>query len=281
MAKVNEEARKKYFEHVAPYTRKITELNNKEKRILGLIRGQGTGESYKRLSVTADILSEVAYYLVMNTLSVSLLGVKNENALNDARKACYRAIIQLEKVFTDFVDVPYSDYEPYLNDTISFPEVQRYALIRKCGLSITMVKDGFGENSRWKWSIVELEARLAAVAKNILNLKTLLQGMDPRTEGYRERIAYFNLVRRLLQTSADAYRLKYEVSTKRMDDFRVAISYLGALQRLSLMLGRQAEAVALKRKMDVWKEKMEMDNKNDEKTSRIQRLEGKSSDGES
>ena len=268
MAKVNEEARKKYFERIAPYNKTINELSDKESRIEAMLKVDAGGEPYKRLALAADNLRVVSRCLVINTLSVSLLGVKNENALNDARKTCYKAVIQLEKVFTNFVDVPFGEYEAALQACESFPEMQRFELVRKTGLSIALVKDGLGENSRWKWSIVELEARLAAVAKNSLNLKTLVQGMDPRAEGYRERIEFFNLTRKILQGAADSYRLRYEVSTGRMDDFRTAISYLGALQRLSLLLGRANEAAALKRKIGIWKEKMESDQKNSEKTAR-------------
>jgi hypothetical protein len=274
VAKVNEEARKKYFEHIAPYKKIINELDDKESRIEAILKGNDAGEPYKRLSLAEDHLTMVSYYLVMNSLSVSLLGVKNENALNDGRKTCYRTIIQLEKVFTNLVDVPFGDYEDALKATASFPETQRYDLIRKAGLSVALVRDAFGENSRWKWSFVELDARLATVAKNCLNLKTLVQGMDPRAEHYRERIEFFNLARRMLQSSADDYRLKYEVSTKRMDDFRVAISYLGALQRLSLLLGRQQEAANLKKKIDIWKERMETDHKNSEKASLQKKMSG-------
>jgi hypothetical protein len=272
VAKVNEEARKKYFEHIAPYKKHISELADKEVRIEAILKGNDAGEPYKRLSLAEDNLISISYYLVMNSLSIPLLGVKNENALNDARKTCYKTIIQLEKVFTALVDAPFGEYEEALMATASYPEMKRFDLIRKTGFAISMVRDSFGENSRWKWSMVELEARLAAVAKNCLNIKTLVQGMDPRAEGYRERIEYFNLVRKILQSSADNYRMKYEVSTGRMDDFRIAISYLGALQRLSLLLGRQNEAMGLKRKIDIWREKMESDHKKTERDSRMRRL---------
>ncbi|MCG8453704.1 MAG: hypothetical protein MI717_11035 [Spirochaetales bacterium] len=272
MAKVNEEARKKYFERIAPFKKAVETLNDKEKRINAILRSEDAGGPYKRLALAEDNLASVAYSLAMNSLSLSLLGVKNENALNDARKVCYKAVIQLETVFTNLLDVPFSEYEASLRASASYPETQRYTLIRKTGFSIASVRDAFGDNSRWKWSILELEARLATVAKNALDLKHLVQGMDPRSEGYRERIEFFNLTRRALQSSADGYRLKYEVSTGRMDDFRVAIGYLGALQRLSLLLGRQNEAVALKRKIGIWKEKMESDHKNSEKASRDKRL---------
>ena len=268
MAKVNEEARKKYFERIAPYNKTIHELSDKERRIESMLKVDPGGEPYKRLALVGDNLRVVSRCLVINTLSVFLLGVKNENALNDARKTCYKAVIQLEKVFTNFVDVPFSEYQNALKACESFPEMQRFELVRKTGLFIALLKDGLGENSHWKWSIVELEARLAAVAKNSLNLKTLVQGMDPRAEGYRERIEFFNLTRKILQAAADSYRLRYEVSTGRMDDFRTAISYLGALLRLSLLLGRANEASALRRKIGIWKEKMENDQRESKETAR-------------
>lgn len=267
MAKVNEEARKKYFERIALYKKTINELKDKESRIEAMLKVDSAGEPYKRLALARDNLCTVSRFLVINSLSVSLLGVKNENALNDARKTCYKAVIQLEKVFTNLVDAPFSEYEEALKACESFPEMERFELVRKTGLSIALVKEGLGDNSRWKWSIVELEGRLAAVAKNSLNLKTLVQGMDPRSEGYRERIEFFNLTRKILQGAADSYRMRYEVSTGRIDDFRTAISYLGALQRLSLLLGRANEAAALKRKIDIWKGKMESDQKNSDKSS--------------
>ncbi len=274
MAKVNEEARKKYFERIAPYKKSINELKDKERRIEVILKGNDAGEQYKRLSLADDNLTAASYHLVMNSLSVSLLGVKNENSLNDGKKSCSLAVIQLEKVFTDLVDVPFSEYEESLKATVSFNEMKRYALIRKAGLALSMVKDSFGENSRWKWAMVDLDARLAAVAKNCLDLKTLVQGMDPRNEGYRERIEFFNLTRKMLQDSADGYRMKYEVSTKRMDDFRKAISFLGALQRLSMLLGRQNEALKLKKKSEIWKKRMESDHKNREDASRMSRIGG-------
>jgi len=274
LAKVKEEARKKYFERIAPYRKTINDLKDKERRIEAVLKGNDAGDPYKRLSLAEDNLTAASYYLVMNSLSVSLLGVKSESALNDAKKACTLALIQLEKVFTDLVDVPFGDYEEFLKSTVSFNEMKRYDLVRKAGLALAMVKDSLGENTRWKWPMVDLDARLAVIAKNSLDLKTLVQGMDPRSEGYRERIEFFNLTRKILQKAADDYRLKYEVATKRADDFRKAISFLGALKRLSMLLGRQNEAINLKRKIEIWKKRMEADHKSREDASRFSRVSG-------
>jgi len=234
----------------------------------GALKSKNPGESHKRLVIVEDNLTIVSYNIVMNSLSVSLLGIRNENAINGAKKFCSLAIIQLEKVFTSLLDVPFGDYEESLKAVESFSEFKRYTLIRKTGLALSLVEESLGENTRWKWAMVELDARLAVVAKNCLNLKTLVQGMDPRNDGYRERVEFFNLTRRMLKNSADSYRKKYELSTKRMDDFRMAISFLGALLRLSLLMSRHNEAGELKKKIEVWNKRMESDYKKQEDASR-------------
>jgi hypothetical protein len=64
-----------------------------------------------------------------------------------------------------------------------------------------------------------------------------------------------------MQKSADRYREKYELSTSRIDDFKLAISYLAALRRLHIILGEPDNAEVVKKKADVWKAKMEADEK--------------------
>ena len=125
----------------------------------------------------------VAHYLLMNSLSLSLLGIRNEAYLNEARKCCYKAIIWLEEVVTSLIDAPFSEYEEALAAIENVTDESRYELVRKIGFAIDSIEEGFGENSKWKWSFVELEGRFAAVTRNLLNLKTLLAGMDPRVDG--------------------------------------------------------------------------------------------------
>ena len=264
MSKINEEARKKYFAKIAPYRKKIHALINKERNISRMLQSDDPGVVYKRLALVEDYITEASYHLGMNALSLSMLGIRSENELTEAKKSCSLAIMQLENVFTNSIDVPFHVYETSLEATSSFDEFKRYALVRKLGLALSMVKDEFGENSKWRWQLMALEARLAAVAKNCLNLQTLVQGMDPRYEGYQKRTEYFKLTQKLLQDAADGYRMKYEMATKRADDFRLAISFLGALQRLSLLLGRQKEANEFKKRSEIWRRNMESESKRQE-----------------
>lgn len=265
MAKVTDEARQLYGEQVSVYQQQIDALLIREKNMLMMIEKDPTGASYKRLMLTDEMLFLTTLYLAKHSLSVSILGVKNEDALNDSRKTLYKAVIYLEEVVSNYIDVPFSDYEEKINDIKNLPQSKRYYLIRKLGLAIRLVLDAYGENTKWRWTFVELEARFATVAKNILDLKIASKdGLDPHSPDYDDTIYHLRLVKKLLQQSADRYREKYELSTGRIDDFRLGINYLLALRRLHFILSEKNEADEVKKKADIWKEKMEKDHKKNE-----------------
>ncbi|MCK5672897.1 MAG: hypothetical protein KAH95_05960 [Spirochaetales bacterium] len=264
MSKISSAARGKYIERIKEYKLQIENLLLEEKKILGSLNQDDASSSYKRLTLADDSLNMVSYYLLMNQLSLTFLGVKNEGMLNDARKRCYQAIIYLELVVTDFIDAPFSDYEDKLEKIEKFDDNQRFNLINKLGFSIESVKEGYGDNSRWKWSFVEVEGRFGTIAKNLINLKTFVAGMDPRVDGYEIRTKHLALVKDLLTDSAKRYREKYELSTFRIDDFKKAIQYLSALKRLLAMLGEADSIEELKKKIDIWKAKMNADQRKKE-----------------
>jgi hypothetical protein len=60
--------------------------------------------------------------------------------------------------------------------------------------------------------------------------------------------------------SATRYREKYELSTFRIDDFKLAINYLSALRRLHIYLGENNDAETVKKNIEIWKIKMEKDS---------------------
>ena len=261
MKKVSEEAKRRYAEYIQDYKNGILAHLAKEKSTREAMAKDAASAPGRKLALAEDNLDVVALYLIMSSLSQTFLGVKNEAYLNDARKSLYKAIIYLEEIVTASVDAPFSDYEQGLESISSVPDDSRYALVRKMGFTIDSLKDGYGEGTKWKWSFVELEGRYAAVAKNLLNLKTFVAGMDPRSEGYSSRMAHLALARELLQTAADRYREKYELSTLRLDDFKVAIAFLSAQRRLHIVLGEAEQADVVKKKAEVWRTKMEADLK--------------------
>lgn len=278
MAKVSEEAKKKYSEKIKVYKKKIDDQLQREQQILQMLKNDDKGSSFKKLMLANETLDIVSYYLLMNELSLALLGIKNETYLNEGRKACFKALIYLEDVFSDYLDVPYSEYEERLDAVSGFSDDDRFNLVRKTGFSIDAINAAFGEGSKWKWSFVDMNGRLACVSKNCMDLKKMTAGMDPRVPGYQVRLKLLNLSRRLLQQSADEFRKKYELSTNRIDDFKRAIGFLASLKRLSIILKRSGDVDALKKKIDIWKQKMDTDLKRMEDKEKRNRLGAGSSE---
>jgi hypothetical protein len=262
MAKIGELARKRYMEVIKEYKGASAALLEEERKAAeGLVKGD-LGQTAVRLMLADKSLNLVSQYSLMNSLSWVLLNIKNENFLNDARKACYKAIIYLEGIVTNCVDCAFGDYEDAVAaiDTV-LGDREKHQLLRKLGFSIAGVKEGFGSNSKWKWSFVEIEGRFAVVVKNLINFKNLISKLDPAYPNYDSVLGHVALAQKTLADSADAYRQKYELSTRRHDDMQLAIAFLSALRRVHVLLGEADKAEVVKRKVDVWKTKLTTDLK--------------------
>lgn len=262
MAKQEEKAL--YNTRLEKYQKEIERLLAREKSILSLAKKDDITGSYKLLVLAEDMIYLTSIYLAKQRLSIAILKSKNEDSLNDARKTLYKSIIYLEDIVSDYIDVPFSDYKDRLAKIENISLKERYYLIRKLGLAIDMVLAAYGDNTKWRWSFVELQARFATIAKNIVDLKELLESsLNPQSDDYDTAIFHMRLTKKLLEQAASQYREKYEMATadSNSDDFRRAITYLQALRRLHLILNEKTQAEETKRKIDIWQEKLEKDAK--------------------
>ena len=154
------------------------------------------------------------------------------------------------------------DFLKKIEEISNTPLEKRYYLVRKLGLCIDMLIYEFGDNSKWKWSFVELCGRYATVAKNMIDMKKASKDyFDPRSHDYEITVRYIRCINTLLENSASGYRDKYELSTRRLDDMRLAINYLLAQRRLNMVIGSKDFSEEIKKKAIVWKDKMEADQK--------------------
>jgi hypothetical protein len=136
------------------------------------------------------------------------------------------------------------------------------------GLTIDMLQQAYGDNSKWRWTFVELEGRFATVAKNILDLRNVVVNSSPESDYYDSTVYHLRLIKKLLAQSADRYREKYELSTSQMSDFRTGILFLAALRRLHIILAESEEAESIKKKWTIWKTKLETDLKKQEEAKK-------------
>ncbi len=269
MAKITAESRELFTEKTKAYRELAAGILEREKSILALIEKDNSGIGYKKLLLAEEMIYISTVYLIINNLSVEIMSAKNEDALNDGRKALYKAVIYLEEIVTNIIDAPFSDYEDKLAEISNTPIEKRYYLVRKLGLAIRLIMDAYGDNTKWKWAFVELGARFATVAKNMIDMKAASKDLlDPRSADYDTTVYYMRLIKKLLAQSADRYRDKYELSTRRIDDFRLGINYLLALRRIHILLNEREEAEEVKKKALVWKDKMDADHKKAETEKR-------------
>lgn len=262
MAKVTNEDRESFKEAIVPYQGKIKGYLTKETTVLNTIRSDETGKEYKKLQLAEDMITTASLYMAINSLSVKMLDVKNNDALNDARKMLYRAVIYCEDVVTDYIDVSFAELSEKLEVITKITIKNRYELMQKLGLAIQMLKDSFGDNSKWKWSFVELEGRFAAVAKNLIDMKNAVKDyFDPNSDNYETTVMYIRMIGRLVESSANGYRDKYEQSSRRLDDMKNAIKFLLARHKVCVAIGDRNSAEEVKKKAVVWHDKMEADHK--------------------
>ena len=262
MAKVSEEARLNFGKAIIPYKEKITATLEIEKTMRNGMHDGDFDYEQKKILLCEDMIYVASLYMAINTLSLKLLDVKNNDALNDARKIIYKAIIYLEDIVTDGIDIAFAELAPYLQKIQNITIARRFNIIKKLGLAITMLKDAFGDNSKWKWSFVEIEGRFGVVAKNLIDMKNSVKDyFDPRSENYETTVLYIRLILKQMEDSATAYRDKYETSSRRIDDMRNGIKFLLALRKLHIAMGNSEQAEEVKKKALVWKDKMDSDQK--------------------
>src|SRR5574344_1602414 len=121
MAKIAVESRELFNSKIKPYKDLVPKSFDKEKSILDLIVKDTSGIAYKKLLLAEEMMYVTTLQLIINNLSVEILGTKNTDALNEGRKALYKAIIYLEEIVTNQIDVPFSEYEAKVAEISNTP----------------------------------------------------------------------------------------------------------------------------------------------------------------
>lgn len=261
MGKITAEQRARYTDRLNEHRKTIEAGLAKEKTLLDLLAVDDTAAGYKRLKLANDAMDLCSQYMLVNALSVTMLGIKNEDYLLEARKTLVRGIKYLEDTVSPYLDVPFSDYEAKLEEIKDFDPVLRFRLLRKLGFAVQCLEDAFGEKSKYAASFIEVWGKVATVGKNLVNLKTAVGDMDFSSPNRPTILNHLSLVKQLFQKCADNYREQYELYTHKVQDFRAAVFYLQALRRLHVVLSERDDAETLKRKVEIWSAKLETDMK--------------------
>jgi len=244
-----------YIEKIKKYRSTAEAILSEERDIILLINEGKTDIASQHLHLAEQMLNYASLYLVINGISVSIMYIRNDDALNKVRKALTKCIKYLEEIVTDLIDVPFSQYEKHADKIISYSPENRYILIRKIGLTIKLLKHAMGDESRNKWVLSEMECRYAVVAKNMINLRHFYANADQESSLHEPTVLLLHLVKTLLLKSAEQYREKYEYYN-RAEDLRSGITYLSTLKRLDIITGYRREEEEIKKMIELWHNKL-------------------------
>jgi hypothetical protein len=255
--KVAENEEQYYADKCKPFQAAIDGLLQKEAAVLEESRNDPANAAGKLFNLSDEMLNLASYYLAFNNLSLTILKSRNEEALGEARKTVYKAVIYLESNVTGKISAPYSEYEEHTKGLAAVVDAQaRFNMVKKLGFAIDFLEEAYGNNSKWKWSFVELRGRFAAVAKNMLEMSSLMADLDPRAEAYGPTMCHLAVVKRLFADVSVQYRDRHNLFSKRVEDLQTAQYFLDALRYLHVMLGESAEAEELKKQYDLFAAKI-------------------------
>jgi hypothetical protein len=248
----NAEKQQYYQKKIAPFDTNIKELLKKEGVVMAECRADPSTAAPKLFSLSEIMLNAASNYLIINGIGQAVLNMKDEEALGEAKKSVSKALIYLQNIVTGKIDAPFSEYEDALSELAAVDSAQRYQLVKKLGLSISLLKIAYGSNTKWRWVFVDMEGHCAAVSKNLLDLKKVQASNDPSSPDYEPILYHAHFVKRMLNEAADRFHSRYMLATKRGEDLWKAGNFLNALRRIHLLFNERDEAEDVKKKYDSW-----------------------------
>ena len=243
---------------IEEYYKKVREIEVKKKKMQNI-------EGYYNIEKADFLMKIISLYIKMNDLSLEMLRIKNEKFLNEARKEFYKVLQAMESVVGSDIDRSLKENDSYLEKIDRFNPQQILDMVRKINDAFNDLRFKVGENSKWKWSFVELQARSAIITKNITSFSDIAKLRDPRTKYYYERRELMQICKDALAEAAKQYRTKYELSGKSRDDLSKSIELLSALRKIHVLFGESDEANKLKMTIDALNQNLEAEDAAKEK----------------
>ncbi len=229
------------------------------------LRDSQLNSLYKRVAASNIYLDTVLLYCKMNEYSLQIMDIKNDLYLTNARKNIYQSIKMIESIVGHFVDTSLTDNAEILLKLNLLSPKRILHLAKKIEYSIALVELSEGENSKWKWNFVEMYSKYATLVKNLINFKDYVNKMyDPTIPYYEEINELIKLVKQAIDSAAQKYRTKYELSTMDVADMNKGIELLNLLIRIFIIFNEQQSAQDTKKTVEKWKDKLELDLKKKE-----------------
>lgn len=238
------------------------ELEKKARDLMQKKKSKPNLEPYYNLEIATYLLGTIELYMKMNDLSVAMLGIKNNKSLDIAKSNFSKVLLLLKETVGDEVERDsLKENEEFLYKLDKLNPRQILDFLIRVDAVFFSLKNNMGEDSKWKWLFVELQAKIAVILRNFINFSDILKYRDPREKHFRDRREHLAMAKNALEEAAKQYRTKYELSSKSREDLKKSIEILEALRKIHMTLGESNEADKLKTTIDAAKFTMEAGDK--------------------
>ncbi len=257
MAKITDDQRNKFQEYIRFYKKRVEDITLEIKKKKSEQLSPTANKSIIQIQIAQLTMNQITILCGMNEISVDLMEVRNTAYLDKARQLLYEVLISLGDVVTNYLDVPFSEYSEKLSKLDGMSDKDKLNLIRQIGFCIDLVKRSFGDNTKWKWSFVEIDGRFAILCKNLFDLRRYQKLDSPTETGFRERRSHISIIQKTILVASQEYREKYELSTKDIEDLKKGIDFQKALLRINNILGDTEKIENNKKQIEVWNSLLE------------------------
>lgn len=263
MSRITDEQRSECTKKQDVYRSQIGQIVSEESVALdGISLLDPVAAAHTRYKLANSMVNLASLHFHIAELSIQLLDVKTDEPLVDARKAIYKSLTYLEEIVTNYLNVPFSDYaeNTALLSDISISE--KFVLIRKIGLAIDMVAGTFNDSSKWKSTFVELQGRLAIVAKNMVDMPELVREFfDMQSDDHPMAVHYINLLKNLYAKSIEDYNDRFDLITHSPDDIRLGANFADTYVRILTAIADNEGASDIKKQAQYLYDKYDANTK--------------------
>jgi len=252
----------RFKEQSQPYREVIKKITEEEQKVLeDRDKAEDDLKPYFAFKISDLYMNEITQYITINEIAQDTMKIKSEDSLDEARKSIYKILIEMEKITSSVIDLQLNEIVEFQKKFSEITDEERYNFSQRLFYLIDKCEEGYGDNSKWKLSFVEIRGRSTNVIKNILDYLKLHKFNDPRSEGFNERRKLKKMVEDSLIETANAYRKKYEIAGHSAEDMKVGMNLLKALARIYIVDRNEAAKDKIKKTIALWKKKMEDDSK--------------------
>ncbi len=260
-----------YNDEIKDIKKDVDAINKEIKELMVKNMKMFNIEGYFNIEIAVLLMQLIRKYVKINDVSLDMLGIKSDTNLNNARKEFYKVLQMMEETVGRDLDRSLKENDEYLVKIEKLTPQQVLNLVRKMDELFHEIRSKVGESSKWKWSFVELQARVAIIVKNITSFSDIGKYRDPRTEFFYERRDLMEMGKACLTEAAKQYRTKYEMAGKAREDLKKSIDLLSALRKIHVIFGEDEEATKLKNTIDANKQALKSEDNSAEEKKKLKK----------